>query len=116
MKSASRICTVGLLLLLALTVQPLLAADTPTRLGADPETRPACGAPALTTGGLESLLEEPVLTPVEGSQELLLSGCSGEWCGCYDPPCEEQCTGGGWQCMTACSRAQIQCAIACCGS
>lgn len=114
MKSASRLCTVGLLLLLALTVQPLLAADTPTRLGADPETRPACGAPALTAGGLESLLEEPVLTPVDGDQKLFLGGCSGELCGCYDPPCSEQCPGGGWQCLAACNRQQVQCAIWCC--
>jgi hypothetical protein len=42
--------------------------------------------------------------------------CSGDLCGCYDPPCTEECPPlpAGQQCLAACRRAQIQCAKACC--
>ena len=42
--------------------------------------------------------------------------CSGDLCGCYEPPCTEECPPlpAGQQCMAACRRAQIQCAKACC--
>jgi hypothetical protein len=41
--------------------------------------------------------------------------CSGDLCGCYDPPCNEQCAPGDLGCFRACRRDQIDCGIACCG-
>ncbi|MET0591349.1 MAG: hypothetical protein ABW133_01530 [Polyangiaceae bacterium] len=48
--------------------------------------------------------------------EVQSAWCSGDLCGCYDPPCTEECPPppAGQSCLAACRRAQIQCAKACC--
>lgn len=40
--------------------------------------------------------------------------CTGEECGCFDPPCYEQCPSGDLLCKLACRDEQRECAIACC--
>jgi hypothetical protein len=42
------------------------------------------------------------------------ASCSGDDCGCYDPPCTEQCAPGDQTCFHACVHGQVQCAILCC--
>lgn len=51
----------------------------------------------------------------EGSQKpVWLGGCSGDLCGCFNPPCSEECPVGNQACMGECRREQKRCAIACC--
>lgn len=40
--------------------------------------------------------------------------CSGDDCGCYEPPCSEECDVGDEQCMQGCRQGQIHCAVCCC--
>ena len=58
-----------------------------------------------------------VALAIVGAPSTVLA-CSGEDCGCYDPPCEEQCsglTGAAYDsCFIGCVQAQVRCAIDCC--
>lgn len=101
----------SLLALFAVLVAAPLAAATP----APAPAAVACAAPAVESLDLDALLADANQTPaeIEGQSPLFLS-CSGDNCGCYDPPCSTQCDPGDWPCMNACRREQVQCAICCC--
>ena len=66
-----------------------------------------CGGGAGT-----GVTDEASPAPAETQQ----AWCSGDLCGCYDPPCTECCPPPpeGQACLAACRRSQIRCAIACC--
>ena len=77
--------------------------------------------PALVTPASALLCEAPTLPEAEGvPAELGLFApaptptCSGDDCGCYEPPCNQLCAAGDWDCFGACRRAQRDCAVACC--
>lgn len=91
----------------------------PTVLAAE-----AAGAP--TTGSCDSSAWLAALTPLDApnaspvalpdTAPAPLQLCSGDWCGCYDPPCiNGQCAPNDWPCIHACIKEQKNCAIWCCG-
>jgi hypothetical protein len=81
---------------------PVLAAPAPI---ASPGGPLAClGA----TTGAESAGDLALLTPEPTPM------CSGDDCGCFEPPCNQQCESGDQDCFRACFQWQKSCARACC--
>lgn len=114
MVSFSRVMRLGLFSLI-LGALPVVAASAPAPLTASLPTISACGTGASVAIDLEGLLEEPALTPADWEVESpLFASCSGENCGCYDPPCTSECDSGDFACIRACTRAQVRCAVCCC--
>lgn len=119
MVSVSRLIKLGLFSL-ALGALPVAAAEAPPApvsvLSAVPSAV-ACAAPVvLTPIEIAGLLAEPLATPDLGgtAPAVRFASCSGDDCGCYNDPCEDQCPPGNQPCITQCVRGQIRCARACC--
>lgn len=100
-------------------VQPVAAAAAETTSVAplvfeSPGKAPTCQHPASNLS--QVFLSDLGLGDLQSMQEpILLDGtCSGDVCGCYDPPCNEECEVGDMACMSSCRQEQKQCAICCC--
>ena len=58
----------------------------------------------------QPLGEDALINP----QDPFWASCSGDQCGCYDPPCSEECAVGDTACFASCRQGQKRCAICCC--
>ena len=113
------LCLAQFALAMALPALAMATTATPA-IGFEPA--PLSCSPAAPT---KMFLEAPAgldsgRPSVEGQLPLLLPPahptCSGDDCGCYSPPCQEQCAGQPCcQCLMECAQAARQCARACCG-
>lgn len=114
LKAVSRSLMLGALTLLIATL-PLAAADLPAPFGGQNLETAGCSTAPSDFVDLASLLADSSMSPVESEKESpIFLSCSGDNCGCYEPSCTEECGPPPNPCHSACRRAQVQCAIACC--
>ncbi len=111
----TRWLVVGLALLVIGFATSLAAEELTPSSGCGLEALPLFadeGAPSCTNADQTPGTEE--LGKLESVPEPIFMSCSGDLCGCFTPPCNEQCEVGDTACMSSCRQEQKRCAICCC--